>query len=95
MNEDMKKAKEISVTEALTITACCIYLWVLKFANFYHACRHLLATVIALGVSVVILMIIIDYPPQRIHISVSRVELHPYVLFSSLRSKQNRGITPI
>lgn len=62
MNEDMKKAKEISVTEALTITACCIYLWVLKFANFYHACRYLLATVIALGVSVVTLMIIIDYP---------------------------------
>lgn len=62
MNKDLQDAKEISVTEALTVTACCIYLWVLKFANFYHACRYLLATVIALGVSVVTLMIIIDYP---------------------------------
>ncbi len=61
MNEHMKKAKQISMTETLAITAGCIYLWILKLASFYHACRYLLATVIALGVSVVILMIIIDY----------------------------------
>lgn len=62
MNEDMKKVKEISVTETLTITACCIYLWVLKFANFYHACRHLLMTVIAVGECLLLFLIITDTP---------------------------------